>query len=170
MDRMMSDHPVDFKGSKQSRRNMLRTMFSGMFAAGAGLLGVSGAASAAAPQPVKRTGTVEFLSGRQPLISQYTTHGNFVFVKGMGDHDERDIAVATTNVLDMIERELNNAGSSMDKALKVTVFLRNLRDYDAMNEAYRGRFGDNPPARSTVACYNGIPGGSLLEVDCIAAL
>jgi 2-iminobutanoate/2-iminopropanoate deaminase len=113
---------------------------------------------------------VEFSGNRQPLIAQFTTHENFVFVKGMGDHDETDIRKATSSVLDQIEEQLIEAGSSMDKALQVTVFLHNLRDYDAMNEAYRGRFGDNPPARSTVACYNGIPGGSLLEIDCIAAL
>ena len=45
-----------------------------------------------------------------------------------------------------------------------------LRDYDEMNEAYRGRVGDNPPVRTTVGCYGGIPGGSLVEIDCIAVV
>lgn len=147
---------------------MLKTLFAGLVTGGGGLLwGIRPAKGAITPE--KRTSAALF-GARQPLISQYTVHGNFVFVKGMGDHDERDIRVATTNVLDMIEEQLSAAGSSMEKALKVTVFLRNLRDYDAMNEAYMGRFGNHPPARSTVACYNGIPGGSLLEIDCIAAL
>lgn len=153
----------------QSRRSMLKTLLTGAVTAGAGLFGVARASGSSSVSPVKETGEIEFTDAGQPLISQFTTHENFVFVKGMGDHDERDIRVATENVLDTIERQLERAGTSMDHALKVTVFLRNLRDYEGMNEAYRGRFGDNPPARSTVACYGGIPGGSLLEIDCIAA-
>lgn len=149
---------------------MLKAMFTGAIASGMGMFGFVHAKSDKKKEPVKKTGVVEFSGMQQPLISQFTIHENFVFVKGMGDHDETDIKKATTSVLDQIEEQLTEAGSSMDKALKVTVFLHNIRDYSAMNEAYRGRFGDNPPARSTVACYNGIPGGSLLEVDCIAAL
>jgi 2-iminobutanoate/2-iminopropanoate deaminase len=53
--------------------------------------------------------------------------------------------------------------------ISVNVYLHDIRDYDAMNAAYRGRFGSNPPVRATVACYGGIPGSSLVEIDCIAA-
>jgi len=158
------------KTAIHTRRSVLRSLFTGAFAFGTGLFGIANATRLESKPDRHDTDMMMFAGSRQPLISQYTVHDNFVFVKGMGDHDERDIRLATKNVLDMIERQLEEAGTSMDKALKVTVFLRNLRDYDAMNEAYRGRFGDRPPARSTVACYNGIPGGSLLEIDCIAAL
>ena len=41
-------------------------------------------------------------------------------------------------------------------------------DYKAMNEVFRGRFGPNPPVRTTVATYGGVPGNSLVEMDCIA--
>jgi enamine deaminase RidA (YjgF/YER057c/UK114 family) len=58
----------------------------------------------------------------------------------------------------------------MNSVLKVNVFLADLADYSAMNEAYRGRFGENPPVRTTVASYAGIPGNSLVEIDCIAAV
>lgn len=155
---------------KQSRRSVLRTIFAGVIASGAGMLGLTYAPESDKKVPEKKTGTIEYSGMQEPLISQFTIHGDFVFVKGMGDHDETDIKKATAAVLDMIEEQLTEAGSSMDQALKVTVFLHNIRDYDAMNEAYRGRFGDNPPARTTVACYNGIPGNSLIEMDCIAAL
>ena len=40
---------------------------------------------------------------------------------------------------------------------------------DGMNAVFRGRFGANPPVRTTIACYGGIPGSSLVEIDCIAA-
>ncbi|MEX0593234.1 MAG: RidA family protein [Balneolaceae bacterium] len=165
---MMTNRETKRDG-QQSRRAMLKTLFTGVATAGAGLFGVARAADSNTSSLNKGVGEIEFSDAGQPLISQFTTHENFVFVKGMGDHDERDIRVATKNVLDTIERQLEQAGTSMDHALKVTVFLRNLRDYEGMNEAYRGRFGDHPPARSTVACYGGIPGGSLLEIDCIAA-
>ena len=39
----------------------------------------------------------------------------------------------------------------MDKVVKVNVYLHDLRDYDAMNEVYRGRFGAKPPVRTTIA-------------------
>ena len=41
--------------------------------------------------------------------------------------------------------------------------------YDAMNEVFRGRFGPRPPVRTTIAAYGGVPGNSLVEIDCIAA-
>ncbi len=56
----------------------------------------------------------------------------------------------------------------MAKVLKVNVYLNDLKDYTAMNEAYQGRFGDNPPVRTTIAAAGGIPGNSLVEIDAIA--
>jgi enamine deaminase RidA (YjgF/YER057c/UK114 family) len=72
-------------------------------------------------------------------------------------------------VLNQIEAELKKVGSSMDKVLKVNVYLHDIKDYDGMNAAFRGRFGSNPPVRTTIACYGGIPGSSLVEIDCIAS-
>ena len=71
-------------------------------------------------------------------------------------------------MLKEVEKELIKAGSSMEKVLKVNVYLANLADYKAMNEVYKGRFGSKPPVRTTVATYGGVPGNSLVEIDCIA--
>ena len=57
---------------------------------------------------------------------------------------------------------------SVDKVLKVNVYLNDLKDYDGMNAVFRGRFGSNPPVRTTIAAAGGIPGNSLVEIDCIA--
>ncbi len=103
-----------------------------------------------------------------PLFSGHTVYGNLVFVAGKGYHQEGDIKVHTDNVLKSVEEELIKAGSSMDKVLKVNVYLHDLNDYKAMNEVYRGRFGVNPPVRTTVAVFGGVPGNSLVEIDCIA--
>jgi len=52
--------------------------------------------------------------------------------------------------------------------LKVNVYLNDLKDYAGMNEEFLGRFGPDPGVRTTVACAGGIPGNSLVEIDCIA--
>ena len=56
----------------------------------------------------------------------------------------------------------------MDKVLQCRVFLNDLKDYKGMNEMFMGRFGENPPVRTTIAAAGGIPGGSLVEIDVIA--
>ncbi|GAB3801124.1 RidA family protein [Spirosoma humi] len=103
-----------------------------------------------------------------PLFSGSTKLGNLVFVAGKGYHKEGDIKVHTDEVLKELEKELIKAGSSMEKVLKVSVFLHDLNDYKGMNEVYKGRFGSKPPVRTTVAVYGGVPGDSLVEMDCIA--
>ena len=71
--------------------------------------------------------------------------------------------------LPALEEELIKAGSSMEKVLKVNVYLNDIADYKGMNEAYKGRFGNQPPVRTTVAvAKGGVPGDSLVEMDCIA--
>jgi len=149
-----------------SRRSVLRTFFASL-AAGVGL---SGVAQAQSPDTTKKTSTDTQPKGdKPPLFSGWVTYGTLVFVAGKGHHTPGDITVHTTSVLDQIEAELKKAGSSMDKVLKVNVYLHDLNDYDGMNAVFRGRFGPNPPVRTTIAAYGGIPGNSLVEIDCIAA-
>ena len=106
-----------------------------------------------------------------PLFSGAVKHGNTLYIAGKGAHVEPfEIKAHTEIVLNALEKELKKNGSSMDKVLKVNVYLADLNDYHAMNEVYRGRFGKNPPVRTTVATYGGVPGNSLVEIDCIAAL
>jgi enamine deaminase RidA (YjgF/YER057c/UK114 family) len=105
-----------------------------------------------------------------PLFSGGVKHGNTLYIAGKGAHFEGDIKAHTDHVLKELEKELVKHGSSMEKVLKVNVYLHDLADYHAMNEVYRGRFGENPPVRTTVAVYGGVPGDSLVEIDCIAAV
>jgi 2-iminobutanoate/2-iminopropanoate deaminase len=103
-----------------------------------------------------------------PLFSGAVSYGNLLFIAGKGYHKEGDIKVHTKAVLDEIQAELENAGSSMDKVLQCRVFLNDLKDYKGMNEMFQGRFGDEPPVRTTIAAAGGIPGNSLVEIDVIA--
>jgi 2-iminobutanoate/2-iminopropanoate deaminase len=65
-----------------------------------------------------------------------------------------------------IKKQLEAAGSSMEKVLRCTVFLADIKDLTAFNEVYVGKFGDDPPTRSTIAAA--IPANSLVEIDVIA--
>ena len=105
-----------------------------------------------------------------PLFSGSTKFGNLVFVAGKGAHVAPfEIKAHTEIVLKELENELIKAGSSMEKVLKVSEFLNDIADYKGMNEVYRGRFGMKPPVRTTVAAAKGgVPGDSLVEMDCIA--
>ncbi|WP_411032352.1 RidA family protein [Spongiimicrobium sp. 3-5] len=106
-----------------------------------------------------------------PLFSGAVKHGNTLYIAGKGAHVEPfEIKAHTEIVLQELQKELEKNGSSMDKVLKVNVYLADLADYKGMNEVFRGRFGKNPPVRTTVATYGGVPGKSLVEMDCIAAV
>ena len=153
-----------------SRRSVVASFFATAAAAVSGLFTASAHAQSADTALVKRTSTDGRPGGGDPpLFSSWVTYGNLVFIAGKGHHEPGDIAVHTKSVLDQLEAELKKAGSSMDKVLKVNVYLHDLKDYDGMNAVFRGRFGPNPPVRTTVATYGGVPGNSLVEIDCIAA-
>lgn len=107
-----------------------------------------------------------------PLFSNHTIHNGLVYIAGKGAHVEPfEIKAHTEIVLKELEKELIKAGSSMEKVLKVSVFLNDIADYSGMNEVFKGRFGKKPPVRTTVAvAKGGVPGNSLVEMDCIAYL
>ncbi len=150
---------------KEQRRSTLKKLFASL--AGITGLGIATKAKADAT-PEKEVFNVVKDDQDVPLFSGSTKFGGMVFVAGKGAHFEGDITAHTKHVLDEIEKELVKAGSSMQKVLKVSVFLHDLNDYKAMNEAYKGKFGNKPPVRTTVAVYGGVPGDSLVEMDCIA--
>jgi enamine deaminase RidA (YjgF/YER057c/UK114 family) len=103
------------------------------------------------------------------MYSGAIAYGNMLFLSGVGYHQPGTIEDHTRGVLQEIEKKLNDAGSSMQKVLKVNVYLNDLKDYDRMNAVYRSfNWGNLPPVRTTVAPAAGIPGNSLIEIDCIA--
>src|SRR6266851_2199562 len=129
------------------------------------------AAAGQTDKPVKK---VHYRDGRKPekppLFSGTVSYGNLLFIAGVGAHFEGDIKAHTKNVLDQIQQTLERVGSSMEKVLKCNVYLNDLKDYAGMNEMFQGRFGPEPPVRTTIAAAGGIPGNSLVEIDVIAAI
>jgi 2-iminobutanoate/2-iminopropanoate deaminase len=132
----------------------------------------AGAVAVAAAAPLKAQGSPQkkVLSKGSPLFSGAISYGNLLFISGRGYHKEGDIKVHTDAVLKEIQEELERCGSSMDKVLKCNVYLNDLNDYKAMNEVFKGRFGEEPPVRTTIAAAGGIPGNSLVEIDVIACI
>ncbi|MGH9201586.1 MAG: RidA family protein, partial [Vicinamibacterales bacterium] len=120
--------------------------------------------------PVKKVHYKNARPAKASLFNGAVSYGNLLFIAGKGAHFEGDIKSHTKHVLDEIQKELENAGSSMNKVLKCNVYLNDLKDYQDMNEVFRGRFGDEPPVRTTIAAAGGIPGNSLVEIDVIAFL
>jgi len=78
-----------------------------------------------------------------------------------------DVAAQTDRVLKNLAAILHASGSSLDKVLRSTVFLKNMGDFAAMNEVYGRYFTQTPPARSTVEVAR-LPKDVLVEIDVIA--
>jgi 2-iminobutanoate/2-iminopropanoate deaminase len=149
----------------KSRRGLLTK--SAAAAAGATLL-----AKGAQAQPAKMEKHSPFPPNPEkpgvPMYSGAVAYGNMLFLSGVGYHKPGTIEDHTHGVLDEISKTLENAGSSLQKCLKVTVFLADLKDYARMNAVYRTYdWGSLPPVRTTTAAA-GVPGDSLIEIDVIA--
>ena len=104
------------------------------------------------------------------------TAGGFVFVSGQLPVDAKSGALCTGSIADMTRQSLKNviavleaAGSSAAKIVKTTVFLTDLNDFAAMNEAYAAFFEKEPPARSCVQVAR-LPRDARIEIEAIAVL
>jgi len=162
---------------EKQRRSALKKLFlaiggtlgMGMIAKAEGNAAPS-AATPAAAAPAEKEALNIVTEQEVPLFSQITKFNGMVFIAGQGAHVEPfEIKAHTEIVLKGLEKQLIAAGSSMEKVLKVHVYLNDIADYAGMNEVFKGRFGPKPPVRTTVAvAKGGVPGNSLVEMDCIA--
>jgi enamine deaminase RidA (YjgF/YER057c/UK114 family) len=143
---------------KMKNRTTRRASFKKMGMGLAAIFGV-GTINAMGKRPVKaQKEVVGDITHDQdiPLFSGGVKHGNTLYIAGKGAHVEPfEIKAHTEIVLQELQKELEKHGSSMEKVLKVNVYLADLGDYKV---------------RTTVATYGGVPGDSLVEMDCIAAL
>ena len=84
-----------------------------------------------------------------------------------GNFVEAGITAQTRQVLENLKAVLEAGGSSLDRVVKATVFLKNMADFAAMNDVYAQYLGSAKPARSTVAVAE-LPRGALVEIDLVA--
>ena len=105
--------------------------------------------------------------------SQGIKAGEFIFVAGQTGADPAtgqvtgDIKAQTERALKNISGILSAGGSSIDKVVKTTVYLKNISDFAAMNEVYATYFKDKPPARATVGVA-ALPRDALVEIEVVA--
>jgi len=108
------------------------------------------------------------------MITSLIVHNGLIYISGQGANDAGDVQGAditshTTKVMNNVKKLVEAGGGSMDSILQLTVYLGNLDYYDGMNKVFKTYFPHGGPARTTVAVA-GVPGHSLLEINCIAAV
>jgi 2-iminobutanoate/2-iminopropanoate deaminase len=108
------------------------------------------------------------------MITPIVEHNSLIYVAGQGAHDSGPaeswkIDDHTTKVLDKVKNLVEAGGSNMDNVVQLTVFLAKIEDYDGMNKVFKTYFPHGGPARTTVAVA-ALPGNSLVEINCIAAV
>ena len=106
--------------------------------------------------------------------SQAVIEGNFIFLAGQGCTNPTtgklelgDVRSETKRTFENIRAVLQAAGSSLDDVMKCNVYLRDIRDFTAMNEVYETFFAAPFPARTTIQA-GALPGGIAVEIECIA--
>jgi 2-iminobutanoate/2-iminopropanoate deaminase len=105
--------------------------------------------------------------------SQAVKANGFIFTAGQialdpatGQIIEGDVAQQTVRVLENLKAIVEAAGSSLDRAVKATVYVKDMNDFAAMNEVYGRYFSTNPPARSTVEAAR-LPRDVRVEIDLV---
>jgi 2-iminobutanoate/2-iminopropanoate deaminase len=94
------------------------------------------------------------------------TAGQVAFDPATGQIVEGDVSAQTVRVLENLKAIVEAAGSSLDHAVKATVYLKDMSDFAAMNEVYARYFAKNAPARSTVEAAR-LPRDVRVEIDLV---
>jgi len=161
-----------------------RRMFALRFASVLSAFGVSAAvsptrAAASGLAPQETNGIRKLNSEGKPgsekdVIMPVVIHNGLIYVSGQGAHDTRDqkewtIESHTTNVMDKIKKHVEIGGGTMDTVLQANVFLTKIENWDGMHKVFGTYFPHGGPSRTTVAVA-ALPGDSLVEINCIAAV
>ncbi len=160
----------------RTRRDFLSS--AGQFAVATGAavaLSTDAHAHGEAPAASKR----EIVPGSpSPAYSLATKLGNLVFVAGCVGYNMKDgkytmdddFKAQARQTLMNLKASIEAAGSSLDKVLKCTCFLKEYADFKVFNEVYMSIFPEPRPARSTVVVKDFVVPGALLEVDCVCVI
>ena len=123
---------------------------------------------------MKRTISTDDAPAAVGAHSQATTDGSVLITAGQlpltidGELlDDEPVAEQTRQCLENVAAILESEGLSLDDVLKTTVFLDDIDDFEAFNEAYSGFFESDPPARSAVEA-GAVPKGAAVEIEAIA--
>jgi 2-iminobutanoate/2-iminopropanoate deaminase len=108
------------------------------------------------------------------VIMPVVVHNGLIYVAGQGAHDSRDqkewtIESHTKMVMDKVKNMVEVGGGTMDTVLQANVFLVKIEHWDGMHKVFATYFPHGGPSRTTVAVA-ALPGDSLVEINCIAAV
>lgn len=108
--------------------------------------------------------------------SQAVKYENLIFISGQiaidpstNEFVNSDVATQTKIIMENIKAILEEAGINLNHVIKTTIFLKNLEDFQVVNEIYGQYFKDHKPARSTVEVSR-LPKNALVEIEVIAGL
>ena len=163
--------------------NFTRRMFAARFASVLSALGVAGAVSpnpasaqtaAAQDEGIRKLNSEGKPGSEKDVIMPVIVHRGLIYVAGQGAHDTRDskewtIESHTSMVMDKIKKHVEIGGGTMDSILQLNVFLVKIEHWDGMHKVFSTYFPHGGPARTTVAVA-ALPGDSLVEINCIAAV
>lgn len=143
-------------------------------------IAATGAAVSVASEPQGAAGVKKLNYEGKPagtgFITPLVIHNDVIYIAGQGAHSHdpegkfpMDIETHTKKVMDNVKALVETGGGTMDSILQLTVYLTKIDDYDGMNKVFKTYFPNGGPARTTVAVA-ALPGNSLVEINCIAAV
>ena len=155
------------------RRKLVTSLVSALSAVGIGglLTGTAHAKKNKGVQKLNRDGKPA--DGKQ-MITALITHNGLLYIAGQGANsngpvEKDDIDSHTKKVMENVKGLVETGGGTMDSILQLTVYLADLSYYEPMNAIFKTYFPNGGPARTTVAVA-GLPGKSMIEINCIAAI
>ena len=158
--------------SRRGFATRLASLFTGVGAAS--LFSNATPASAQAPSGVQKL-DYEGKTACTGFITPLVIHNGTIYIAGQGAHSHdssdfpMDIETHTKKVMENVKTLVTKGGGTMDSILQLTVYLADIDFYDGMNNVFKTYFPNGGPARTTVAVA-ALPGKSLVEINCIAAV
>ena len=157
-----------------TRRNFAGQLAAVVSAAGLTGTALAGTSEAKNDQDVHKLNSDGKPADGKQMITPIVLHNGLIYVAGQGAHDtgpaeQFEIGHHTTIVMDNVKKLVEAGGGTVDSILQLTVFLADIKYYDGMNQVFKTYFPNGGPARTTVAVA-ALPGNSLVEINCIAAL
>jgi 2-iminobutanoate/2-iminopropanoate deaminase len=158
--------------SRRSFAARLASLFTGV---GAATLLTESASPATREQKGVQKLNFEGKPADKGFITPLIIHNGVIYIAGIGAHSHnkaefpKDITNHTKSVMDSVKSVIETGGGTMDSILQLTVYLANIEDYGGMNDVFKTYFPNGGPARTTVAVA-ALPGDSLVEINCTAAV
>jgi 2-iminobutanoate/2-iminopropanoate deaminase len=156
-----------------------RRMLMGRLATGLSALGIGSLLAATAEAKHKDSNVRKLNRDGKPadgkqMITPLIIHNDLIYIAGQGANSngpvgKDDIDSHTTKVMENVKELVITGGGTMDSVLQLTVYLADLAYYEPMNKIFKTYFPNGGPARTTVAVA-ALPGNSMLEINCIAAI